>query len=148
MGGKSIEDFGALLKASLTSTNKTTFGRDENFKGLSLQFTVRFPDGDTFNVMLVKVKDAPPPVDPVRQFHLDKGCCDGSDPSGCHRRKTAEAEAARLEARETKRRERAIEKDEYFGCEPSEGDQVFCPHNAGHSLLKMGERCGSCGFTG
>lgn len=82
----------------------------------------------------------PPPVDPVKAFHISKGCCDGSDPSGCYKSQLLKAEVARLE-------EKRAARNEYYGTEPSEGDQVFCPANKLHQRQRMGDKCPYCGFV-
>jgi hypothetical protein len=99
--------------------------------------------------------------DPVAEFHRQKGCCDGSDPSGCHRRKEAERIESERQTREAARIQRAIESDEYYGTEASEKYQaqiragslhadmsLMCRHpihcNGKH---RMGDKCPDCGFV-
>lgn len=82
----------------------------------------------------------PPPVDPVKAFHIGKGCCDGSDPSGCYNRQL-KAEVER------KVEERRATRNEYYGTEPSKGDVIFCPSNKNHARMKMGDKCPYCGYV-
>lgn len=81
--------------------------------------------------------------DPVGDFHRSRGCCDGSDPSGCHRRRTDEQEAAAKAEREARRVERETALDEYAGTTPSCIGPRKCMLGR-HD----GTRClSSCGFT-
>lgn len=91
--------------------------------------------------------DLKPAGDPVGDFHRSKGCCDGSDPSGCWNAQREAELAEQQKARENARRERAIAADEYAGAEPSEGDMAFCPFAPDHSKLKMGFACKACGYV-
>lgn len=89
-------------------------------------------------------EEFPPPVDPVKAFHIGKGCCDGSDPSGCYNRQLQVAADERIRARAEARQ---VALNEYHGTEPSEGDQIFCPSNKNHTKQKMGDKCPYCGWV-
>lgn len=98
-----------------------------------------------FKILWFKILwDEPPSHDPVAEFHRSRGCCDGSDPSGCHRRQNEEREAAAKAEREARRVERETTRDEYAGTEPSLGDIAFCPRS--HHHMRMGDKCDHCGF--
>lgn len=87
---------------------------------------------------------ANPSADPAGDYHRSKGCCDGTDPSGCYRRQ----EEAAADERIRKRVEaREIDRNEYSGTEPSDGDMVFCSRAALHQSIPLGYKCNKCGFT-
>lgn len=79
----------------------------------------------------------------VRLHHINKGCCDGSDPSGCYKTRMAKEADERIRTRVENRR---YLDNEYFGTEPSEGDMAFCEHGTAHHRLKMGDKCIGCGM--
>jgi hypothetical protein len=116
--------------------------------GETASFPFRLQRGDVFHVTVVKVKDAPiSAIDPVGEFHRGKGCCDGTDPSGCHRRKLEREEAERQEAARAKAIQAKPGPHEYDGTEPSYfGEHSPCPP-AVHRKLRMGDKCGLCGHV-
>lgn len=95
----------------------------------------------------------------VARHHVERGCCDGTDPAGCWRRREEEQRQREAEQREARRieRERARSNrpaDEYAGTEPSENATLFnsfyghdspCRHEG--VPLRMGERCSKCGLV-
>lgn len=55
--------------------------------------------------------------DPVGEFHRQRGCCDGSDPSGCFRRQRETEEATTEEERQRRRIQRSGPRGEFEGTE-------------------------------
>lgn len=89
--------------------------------------------------------NAPEPVrpDPVKLFHIGRGCCDGTDPAACHRQRVDAEEAARQRAKLQAIADRAPGPHEYEGTD----ETYICHHNWHHVAHQMGDTCPRCGFV-
>lgn len=99
----------------------------------------------------VRIVFVPDNVNLVKTFHVERGCCDGTDPNGCYKRQKAEAADARIRERVEARQRAAIGKDEYYGTNAHDFKSLNidrCPSCRGMTLksLRMGDKCALCNY--
>lgn len=83
-------------------------------------FLKAFPQySATFNLEDISVIEARLNAvpDAVARFHREKGCCDGTDPTGCFRRRQEDERALAEEIKARRRAERAGPRSEFEGTE-------------------------------